>query len=297
MSLVFQIRDREGGGFFCSLWKLTSNMLYAKKNNLKFFIDDKSWMFAHTLGWRDYFTSLQLVSEHETIPQPIHDECRVNDSRLYQFVLDEYLTTCKEIYKLNNNMELLYKKQRDMLPAIYHAIMIRRGDKMVEESMYIETHKYIETLLDKGHYDIFVQTDDYTAFEEVYDYCKIHYPHINVKTTCPSTKRGAFMFTYRPSAGSHVSERNNSYLLQLSNISQKSVDSYSPDEMREHVEEMLVGLQICMNSEYLCTDFQSNVTRYLFCCHKYPDHVLLIDSSLPPSDSVLLCPAIGFIKI
>lgn len=293
MSLVFRLRQNDGG-FFCQLWKLTSNMLYAKKNNFNFFIDDSSWMFTHTLGWRDYFTSLQLVREQEML-HPIHAECGVDDNRLHQFTLDEYMNTCKEIYKLNDNMEILYKKQRDTLPALYHAIMIRRGDKMYGESSYIETNKYIDTLLNKGHYDIFVQTDDYTAFEEVYQYCKVKYPHINVTTTCPSTKRGAFVFNYQPSVGCSTSELNNSYLLNLTSTHQKSVNSYSPDEMREHVEEMLVGLQLCMNSEYLCTDFQSNVTRYLLCCHKYPEHVLPIDSSLPSSQCTLKCPALGFI--
>jgi hypothetical protein len=294
MSLIFRLKENDGG-FFCQLWKLASNILYAKKNYLKLFVDDSTWMFAHTLGWRDYFTSLQLVREQETLPQPIHGECGVDDDRLHQFELDEYMNICKEIYKLNDNMEVLYKKQRDQLPALYHAIMIRRGDKMYGESLYIETHKYIDTLLDKAHRDIFVQTDDYTAYEEVYQYCKTHYPHINVTTTCPLTKRGAFVFNYQPNVGCSTSELNNSYLLQLSNISQKSVNSYSRDEMREHVEEMLVGLQICMNSEYLCIDFQSNVTRYLFCCHKYPDHVLPIHSALPPSHRTLKCPAHGFI--
>lgn len=293
MSIVFHLSSN--GGFFSQLWRLTSNLLYARQNNLQFFIDDSQWMFKHTLGWRDYFTSLHVLSEQTEIPLPIHPECSADDSRLHQYTLQEHMTVCKEIYVLHDTLQEQYKQQKNKLSDKYYSIMIRRGDKMYGESMYVDTKRYVDELFKNAQVqDIFVQTDDYTAFQEVYHYCKAQYPQSNVLTTCPSTKRGAFVFNYQPSVGSNVSELNHSYLLQLTNISQKSVNSYSSNEMRDHVEEMLVGLQICMNSEYLCTDFQSNVTRYLVCCHKYPEHVIAIDSILPSYYSVIKSPAVGF---
>ena len=295
MSLIFHLQQH--GGFFCQLWKLTSNLLYARQQNLQFFIDDSQWLFTNTLGWRDYFASLQLVSEQSSIPLPIHPECALEDMRLHQFTLHDYFVVCKEIYVLNDKLTQRYERQRTLLSDHYHSIMIRRGDKMYGESLYISTNQYINALFEKAPLlDLFVQTDDYTAFEEVYQYCKTTYPHITVHTTCPSTKRGAFVFNYQPSVGSTISELNHNYLLQLTTISQKSVNSYSSEEMKEHVEEMLVGLQLCMNSEYLSTDFQSNVTRYLLCCHKNPEHVLGIESLLLPYTIKLKCPAYGFDK-
>ena len=294
MSLIFRLQKHDGG-FFSQLWKVTFNLLYARKNNLQFFIDDSQWMFKHTLGWRDYFTSLHVLSEQTEIPLPIHPECSIDDSKLHQYTLQEYIAMCKEIYVLHDMLQEQYEQKKNKLSDTYYSIMIRRGDKMYGESMYLDTKRYVDELFKNAQMqDIFVQTDDYTAYEEVLQYCRIHCPHINVLTTCPSTKRGAFVFNYQPSVGSNVSELNHTYLLQLTNISQKSINSYSSDEMKDHVEEMLVGLQVCMNSEYLCTDFQSNVTRYLVCCHKYPEHVIAIDSSLPPYDRTLKCPAFGF---
>ena len=294
MSLVFCLK-KEDGGFFCQLWRLTSNLLYARQNNLQFFIDDSQWMFKHTLGWRDYFISLHVLSEHTEIPLPIHQECIVDDSRLHQYTLQEYMSVCKEIYVLNDALRQQYERQKNKLSDKYYSIMIRRGDKMYGESIYLDTKRYVDELFKCGQMlDIFVQTDDYTAYEEVSQYCKTHYPHSNVLTTCPSSKRGAFVFNYQPSVGSSTSELNNSYLLQLTSISQKSIKSYSSDEMKDHVEEMLIGLQVCMNSEYLCTDFQSNVTRYLVCCHKYPEHVIAIDSILLPYHNKIKCPVYGF---
>jgi hypothetical protein len=173
--------------------------------------------------------------------------------------------------------------------------MIRRGDKMYWESTYIITKQYLDVLSQKGlSTTLFVQTDDYTAYEEV---CNNTDASINVITTCPVTKRGAFVYQYQPSNGSSTSELNHSYLLQLSTIEQKCVNMYSPYEMKEHVEEMLVGLQLCMDSRYLSTDFQSNVTRFLVCCHHYPQYVFAINSTLPPYDVKLKCPAHGFIRM
>lgn len=66
--------------------------------------------------------------------------------------------------------------------------------------------------------------------------------------------------------------------------------------MKEHVEEMLIGLKICTNSVFLSTDFQSNATRFLLCNHKNPLNVLEVgDVCKPLFDIKIICPAKGFI--
>ena len=103
------------------------------------------------------------------------------------------------------------------------------------------------------------------------------------------------MFSYNPGVGSSISD-NNTYLNNLLTITQKSVQSYSSVEMKEHVEEMIIGLELCMNSEYLSTDFQSNVTRFLLCTHKNPENVFYVGSiPTPPLNKCMVCPAKGFI--
>jgi len=278
------------------MWKLASNYLFSKKYNLEFYIDDSSWLFTHKLGWRDYFTSLKLISECPSISHPIHKEFDVENNCLHQFTLNDYINIFKEIYILNDDIEKLYKIQRNLLPNMYYSIMIRRGDKMYGESKYIETSEYVKKLSNIDHLDIFIQTDDYTSYEEVYQYITNNNIKSNIITTCPSNKRGVFGFTYQPSIGSPISELNNKYLLNLIGISQKTITEYSSEEMKEHVEEMLIGLKICMESQYLVTDFQSNVTRFLLCTHSNPINVLSVgDIECPLFDIPLKCPAKGFI--
>ena len=293
MSLIFHLRKNDGG-FYCQMWKLASNYLYSKKQKLHFFIDDSQWMFTHNLGWRDYFKSLTLVSETKVV-HPIHKELNVENILLNQFTLFEYIEAFKVIYILNDSLKEQYLKKKILLPTIYNSIMIRRGDKMYGESIYIDTHEYIKKLLDKNSSDIYVQTDDYTAYEEVCNICKKYYNTINVFTFCPVDKKGAFVFSYNPGVGSSISD-NNTYLNNLLTITQKSVQSYSSVEMKEHVEEMIIGLELCMNSEYLSTDFQSNVTRFLLCTHKNPENVFYVGSiPTPPLNKCMVCPAKGFI--
>lgn len=61
MSVVFRL-PKYDGGFFCQMWKLLSKYLVAKQFNLPFYIDDSEWMFKHTNGWRDYFTTLNIIN-------------------------------------------------------------------------------------------------------------------------------------------------------------------------------------------------------------------------------------------
>jgi hypothetical protein len=208
----------------------------------------------------------------------------------------EYIEAMKEIYIINGSLKELYIKKRELLPNTFNSIMIRRGDKMYGESLYIETHEYVRKLLGKNSSDIFVQTDDYTAYEEVCAIVSEYNKNINVITFCPTDKKGAFVFNYTPAAGSRLSELNNTYLNNLKAISQESVNSFSAVKMKEHVEEMVVGLQLCMEGEYLSTDFQSNVTRFLLCTHKNPANVLHVGNiSYPPFNIPMVCPAKGFI--
>ena len=65
--------------------------------------------------------------------------------------------------------------------------------------------------------------------------------------------------------------------------------------MKEHVEEMVVGLEICKLGRYLSTDYQSNVTRFLYVTHEHPEHVFSADHLVPPFDVPVKCPYHGFI--
>jgi len=294
MSLIFTLQ--KDGGFYCQMWKLASNYLYAQKSNLDFVLDDSEWMFKHTFGWRDYFSSLRLVSETTNLKHPLHKELDVEDTRLHQFTLNQYKDSFKVIYILNDALKKRFVKQLVAFPLFdsYHSIMIRRGDKMFWESQFIGESEYVEKILEKKPKKIYVQTDDYNTYKEVCNQVKAYSTDIQLFTTCPTNKFGAFVFNYSPWKGSKVSELNNSYLLNLANTMQKSVNEYSSAEMKEHVEEMLVGMEFCIQSECLVTDYQSNVTRFLYCNSKTVIGVGNVEA--PDFDTVLVCPAKGFIQ-
>jgi len=295
MSLVFQLQQKSGG-FFYHILKMASNYLYAKRNNLSFFVEDSTWLFQHSRGWRDYFTSLQVIRE-KIPPLPIHPELHVDDERLHHFTLQEYTDILEEIFQLQEGVQDRYEEERKKLPKEYNSIVIRRGDKMYGEAFYISTKEYVNKLLEKSELPIFVQTDDYTAYEEVCQYIQSLNKNIPVVTTCPEDKRGAFVFNYEPSIGSVVSEQNNTYLKKLATRHQKSVNQYSPTEMKEHVQEVLVGFKLCMESCYAVTDFQSNCTRFLVCSHNNPSNVLSVGPiAYPPYDVPLQSIAKGWIS-
>jgi len=294
MSIVFRLPNYDGG-FFCQVWKLISKYLVAKQFNLSFYIDDSEWMFKHTNGWRDYFISLNIINSTTVLQQPIYIDIeeRYTDS----FTLNEYRDALKEIFQFNSIVkERFYKtlKKYNLTENNYDAIMIRRGDKMYGESEYISTEQYVNKLLEKDIKKIFVQTDDYNAYKEV---CNLVNGRAEVFTTCPEDKLGCFVFNYSPEVGSILSQENDTYLKNLMSLpKKKSVNQYNSEEMKEHVEEMLIGLEICLYSRYLVLDYQSNVTRYLVVNHNNPSNVINVGNEIIDYNVTMRCPTYGFKK-
>ena len=294
MSLILSL-PKNDGGFFCQIWKLMSKYLFSKKYNLQLYIDDSNWMFNHKNGWLDYFEkslSLQIINESTVIEGNVYLD--VNEHLLDQFTLNEYKEGFNQIFQLNDLLkEKLEKTLQTFNLDIFDSIMIRRGDKMYGESHYINTEKYVQKLLEKDTKKIFVQTDDYNAYLEVCDLVKDK--SIEVFTTCPEDKLGCFVFNYSPEVGSTLTKDNDNYLKNLTKLpKKKSVNMYTSDELREHVEEMLVGLSICLKSRYLATDYQSNVTRYLVVNHN--NHMNVENNKYLDFNIPMRCPTYGFIE-
>ena len=297
MSLIFRLQ-KNNGGFFNNIWILSSNYLYAKKNNFEFYIDDREWTFTNNKGWRDYFISLTLINTNTNIKYPIHQQIDVEDIRLHQFSLNEYTNAFKDIFIFTPELNSRLEKQKIQfsLNNEYAAIFIRRGDKLYNESYYIDTEEYVKVLLDKKPKRILVQTDDYRAYEEVCIYLSKISENIDVITSCPNNKLGAFVFNYLPKQGSIKSKKNNDYLINLISITQRPVIELDAKDLKEHVEEMLIGVKLCLDSNFLATDFQSNVSRFIVCNHSTPlISVCPVDGDiLPDFNSHIECPAKGF---
>jgi hypothetical protein len=245
MSIVFRL-PKYDGGFFCQIWKLISKYLVAKQFNLSFNIDDSDWMFKHTNGWRDYFTTLNTINSTTILEQPIYIDIeeRYTDS----FTLNEYRDALKEVFQFNTIIKERFCKtleKYNLTEKNYDAIMIRRGDKMYGESKYISTEQYVNKLLEKNIKKIFVQTDDYNAYKEV---CNLVNGRAEVFTTCPEDKLGCFVFNYSPEFGSNLSEQNDIYLKNLTSLPKKK--SVMLKKLRSKQRSMYSNLKILKNQKF-----------------------------------------------
>jgi hypothetical protein len=297
MNYIYQLK-RSNGGFYNHMHFLTSHYLTAKKMGANFYIDDHNWNYKYDKGWVDYFTTIELVLNENINFENKIVYVKVNDSisPLLQnihnihfigeydydkntFTTNDYIHAFFEIYKLqeyiqiakNNLLNKINFKEGD-----FDAIMIRRGNKMIFESILIPVEKYLLPLIEKGTKNIFIQTDDYNAYLELINLIESKYKdkQINVHTTCPSNQFGVLGFNDEKNFILYHNLVYKDYCVNMLNNTHKVVEDYNPSEMKEHVESMLIGCEICKISNYLATDYQSNVTRFLYMTHKNRQNVI-----------------------
>jgi hypothetical protein len=72
-------------------------------------------------------------------------------------------------------------------------------------------------------------------------------------------------FSYQHNNKRYVYSQNLQYL--STNLPQKPLMDYTNAEMREHVEEMLVGIIICQTADFIVLDHMSNVSRFIHFSH------------------------------
>jgi hypothetical protein len=156
----------------------------------------------------------------------------------------------------------------------YASIFIRRGDKLLEESKFIPTHIYVEYLLskDKNCHTIFLQTDDYRSYLEMVDYIRLKKYNIQVFTMSNPKDQGMIIFSIFKSAIYNTKQKDD-YFRQNIIQNTKPIDKYTRDEIKEHVENMLVGIEIVSTSNICVTDYQSNVSRFIKLYHINPNVV------------------------
>jgi hypothetical protein len=305
MSIILEyIRTKGYGGGICySINAIVGHYLIAKKNNLHFYLDDRAWPFQNEEGWCDYFDSVitwnhSIKEDTKYIIKSTEFDINYNSpyfifSKENCFTLQEYRDAYKYIAHLNTLMiekmnDIL--KKHNLIPGEYDSIMIRRGDKMLSESLYIDTEKYLNQLIEKDTKTIFLQTDDYDCFIELSNIIKEKYNNsIRLVTTCPEWKKGQITAVgVKSQIIEKIIESNfdNTIMRNLKNLeccyklvcaNNKTTEEYNPIEMKEHIEEVLIGLEICTLSRYISSELQSNVTRYLYCKHHNIDNFLALE--------------------
>ena len=291
MSFVFKLPESSGG--YCNqLWHLVGYYLVADKKDKVFVLDDSVWNWKCNEGWDDYFSSLNIRRKYISIPTPSSNNPKFNSTghnrpELNCFTLSQYREAFKSIMVLNSSLQKYKNDVMDILnlkPNNFDAMMIRRGSKLFKESNYISTEQYLNKLIEKDTKVIFLQTDDYNCYEELEDIIKKRKLDIQVYTICPESKRGG-QTSYRKELDmikKDINKSNNVDYIKNFVKKNKCEEEYTSEEMKAHMEEMIIGLEICLSSRFLSTDLQSNVTRMLFARHNNPSNVLNADDSLVP---------------
>ena len=291
---------QKNAGFFSEIFFMINYYLIGERYSLPFGINTSNWLFKYNNGWHDYFDSLKEIDENTNIqiaPQRIPEEIDFFQMEFYKnidFTLQDYRNAVIHIFKLNNNLHNIYTNTvLNLKLNDYHSIFIRRGDKMIQESIYIPTYKYIDRLLEKDNTvkTIFIQTDDYNVCLEAFHYINLLKLDIRVVTTCPPSKCGVHMFNVN-TKGSALSIENDTYIKnQDKNV--KPIIEYNNEEIYDHTVEMWVGLEICKKSRFLELDMQSNVSRYLLLSHDNISSVIDVQNTVLDFNKPVLCPTIG----
>jgi hypothetical protein len=259
------------------------------------YLNSAEWTFAHTLGWSDYFTTM---AEKPESPVP---EIAIDREDIRLFTVAEYKQAIKELFDFQPHLlEKARNLQKELGLDTYIAVFIRRGDKLLGESLFIHMQFYAKSALEKNPSTIFVQTDDYRAFLEFKYIIHAINNTIRVLTTCPETKFGMFFTPLdiekaRPAFYLHnnITYKFSNNIEYLStNLPQKPLVDYTNAEMREHVEEMLVGIIVCQQAEYIVIDHMSNVSRFIHFSHPRGKEAILAieDMDLKIVDNVPLIP-------
>ena len=286
MSLIFNLPSNDGG--YCNqLWHLAGYYLVAEKRKLSFILNDSDWIWKNKNGWDDYFNSLTKKRECKSIKEPIRVETNRSTHDSNQFTLSDYRRAFGKIMILNDSLKSQLNNimnKFNLKPNNFDAIMIRRGSKLFSESYYIPTEKYLDVLVARNTKQIFLQTDDYNCYEEMKQIIKRRNLDVKLYTICPEYKRGGQTAYYRELK--HIEKnvnrsRNIGYIKEFLK-NKKSEQEYTPEELKIHMEEMIVGLEICLLSRCLSTDFQSNTTRMLYTRHNNPNNVFTTGREMKP---------------
>lgn len=250
-------------GFFSQFFFTINHYIYCKKRQIDFSLDSSDWTFSYKEGWTDYFKPLELRFGNQS------EQCRYGHGTVLEDVAySEYGKVLREVYQYNDFIQSkINEKRRELQLDNYNSIFIRRGDKLLCESIIIETTKYIEKLLEKDPTcnTIFIQTDDYQCVIDIREYLKEKGLYIRVLTLCPDNLFGFTMSGTEFYNTSSNFEENRPYIdkIREMNIKNKIIFDLDKESMLDHMLTFLVGLDIVLNSKICVTDYSSNVARFI----------------------------------
>jgi hypothetical protein len=290
-------------GFFSMFFFFVNQYIYAVKNNLNLKINSNNWLFKYNLGWEDYFQNIDIINKETNKNENII--CNF-DKMLGNYKLLEYKNILDKIYIYNQNTIKLIKEKKEELKINnidYASIFIRRGDKLIKESNFIESHLYLEYLLslNPNYKTIYLQTDDYNCYLELKEYILNKNLKIKIITLCKETNKGGMVIfkDYK-----HIFVCDKSFIKNNIDYIEKNIDSLKElkpvtemnnKEIYEHTLDMIIGLDIVLNSSLVITDYSSNVARFLKLKHNNIDRVYDIVAKTNILDlNRYICPSYNF---
>ena len=304
--MIISILDKTSG-FFSMFFFTINHYIYCIKNNINFKLDTSNWLFKFEKGWEDYFESIDIKynieSNLDTNENIDYKQC---DTILENYSIQEYKNVINKIYRYNEKIIDEINKIKEKLNLIennYDSIFIRRGDKLIKESFYINAEEYLKILLEKNPEcsKIFIQTDDYNCFLEIENYIKINNLNIELLTLCQKDTKGFVIFNFNLMDINNLNiqnQINNDYIKLNHEIkTSKSVNEMNQDEIYKHTIDMIIGIDIVLNSNICVTDFQSNISRFIKLAHKKPENIYDIQNlNNQINYNTNICPSISFYK-
>jgi hypothetical protein len=220
-------------GLFADLGFFIESYIRAKRAGMPFYVDSKEWSYKANKGWHDYFKSFQEVPENNVMPAIIcsHSSVPTDIDGNQKIYLKDVEVAAKEIFVLTDSLQ---SKVDDIINSYgtYEALYIRRGDKMISESVFKPTSDILSQIQLEDSLPLFVQTDDYAEVKNI----KSINPQKKVVTIVPEVRSGA-----------HESHRQ----------------TMTPQEREETTNELLMGMMICMRAKKCYVDISSNVSRFI----------------------------------
>lgn len=290
--MSYILRFTKNGGFSWQFWNVALHFVYAKRRNMKFYLDDTQYLFKWNLGWNDYFDSVEIY-KGQAVPEPLYFTDTLNFNIEHNITLAEYKEALDFITRPT---EALQQKIEDTFntfsiqPGEYDSVFIRRGDKMFSESELIQSEVFIQRLIDRGSTKIYVQTDDYSVIDEIKSFLQKNHSEKNIQifSLCPPWKRGTVCYKdeYSMISEKRNDSRNKDYAQYLVSNHTQCVEEFAPEKMKEHCEEMVLGFELCIQSRLFVCDFQSNVSRYLYTRFGKPENaIILLSNKIPNFDT------------
>ena len=269
-------------GFFSSFLFMVNHYIYAKLNKQGFKLITDNWLFKYKKGWEDYFLPIDfpMISQNETKDIIVQQHPTV----LGQFPWKMYRSIILDIYKYNSETQTKIndsKKTLDWNPKEYATIFIRRGDKIIEESIIVPAEYYLMFLLElyPECNKVYLQTDDYNVFLELIEFQHKNLEmlkHIDIRTFCKEEFRGGMVITkeyYDYCRDNNVQENINTIPIEKNQIylrenleslqKCKPLEMQTPDEIYQHTMDMLIGIDMIFHGRVCVTDYQSNITRFI----------------------------------